>query len=105
MAELQGSQLGASVASYRSYLASVWDGLVAGPIAAAPAAFPTSTFNAEAFAWAFGTLRARCLPPADAGPAIALIPGLDLVNHASGAGPAYAAGQGGPTTPGRSPAA
>ena len=67
----------------------MWEGLAAGPLSAAPAVFPASTYNAKTFAWAFGTLRARCLPPADAGPAIALIPGLDLVNHASGGGPAW----------------
>lgn len=94
LAELQGSQLGSSASSYRSYLASVWDGLLAGPVAAAPAVFPASTYNAESFAWAFSTLRARCLPPADAGPGIALIPGLDLVNHASDAGPAWTPARG-----------
>jgi [ribulose-bisphosphate carboxylase]-lysine N-methyltransferase len=62
----------------------VWAGLVSGPLAAAPDAFPPATFNEASFAWAFGTLRARALPPADAGAALALIPGLDLVNHAAG---------------------
>jgi [ribulose-bisphosphate carboxylase]-lysine N-methyltransferase len=89
LAELEGSQLGASAASYRAYVADVWAGLQAGPLAAAPALFPAATFHAAAFAWAFGTLRARCLPPADAGPTIALVPGLDLVNHAAGAAPAW----------------
>jgi [ribulose-bisphosphate carboxylase]-lysine N-methyltransferase len=89
LAELEGSQLGASAASYRSYVAGVWAGLTAGPLAAAPDAFPSATFNEASFAWAFGTLRARALPPADAGAALALIPGLDLVNHAAGGAPAW----------------
>ena len=89
LAELVGSQLGESAASYRAYVAGVWDGLAAGVLAASPAVFPAATFSPAAFLWAFGTLRARCLPPADLGSDLALIPGLDLVNHAGSAGPAW----------------
>jgi [ribulose-bisphosphate carboxylase]-lysine N-methyltransferase len=85
-AELAGSQLGSSVASYQAFLASTWADLASGPLAASPGLFPEAVFNQASFAWAFGTLRSRCLSPADAGDAIALVPGLDLVNHSSAPG-------------------
>lgn len=39
-------------------------------------------FNLESFTWAFGTLRSRTFAPYE-GEQIALVPGLDLANHAS----------------------
>jgi len=88
-----GGQLGASVASYRAFCAATWEALLAGPIAAAPAAFPPATFNERSFAWAFATLRARCLPPCDSGDALALVPGADLVQHRSGEAAAWRLGR------------
>lgn len=85
MEQLQGSQLGASAASYRSFVDATWAALQAGPLASAPGVFPSAVFNADSFTWAFGILRSRCLAPADKGEAIALVPGLDLINHSSAA--------------------
>jgi len=88
--ELSGSQLGASAAAYRAYCADTWAQLAAGPLARAGELLcPPAVFNEHAFLWAFATLRARCLPPCDSGEDIALVPGLDLVNYARGAGPAW----------------
>jgi len=93
LAELAGSQLGASAISYRAFCASTWEALRAGPLALAPAAFPPAVFNERAFAWAFATLRARCLAPLDAGSDIALVPGADLLNHRTGEAPAWRLGR------------
>ena len=81
LAALKGSQLFQNAAGYDAYVRSTHAQLKAEVFDAAPQTFPGTFFGEDAFLWAFGTLRARCLPPRDRGDDIALVPGLDMANH------------------------
>ena len=78
---IQGSQLFQNAAGYDMYVRSTYQTLKDTVFDANEKIFPDSNFSEAQFLWAFGTLRARCLPPVDVGDEIALVPGLDLVNH------------------------
>lgn len=81
---LVGTQLGAAVAGYDAYCSDAWASL-SPVLSSRPALFPPAVFNEDAWKWAFATLRCRCLRPLDGGEAVALVPGLDLLNHSSAA--------------------
>ena len=78
---LKGSQLFQNAAGYDAYVRGTHKQLASEVFDANAQTFPAEFFGEEAFLWAFGTLRARCLPPRDQGDDLALIPGLDMANH------------------------
>jgi [ribulose-bisphosphate carboxylase]-lysine N-methyltransferase len=81
LAYLQGSQLFSNAAGYDAYVRGTFVSLEAEIFSANRPLFPESVFSETEFLWAFGVLRARCLPPRDQGDDIALVPGLDMANH------------------------
>lgn len=81
LGQIAGSQLFQNAAGYDSYVRGTFNELKQTVFGANPTIFPSDVFTESEFLWAFGTLRARCLPPRDSGDEISLIPGLDMANH------------------------
>ena len=81
LAYLQGSQLFSNAAGYDAYVRGTFVSLEQEIFSANRPLFPESVFSETEFLWAFGVLRARCLPPRDRGDDVALVPGLDMANH------------------------
>jgi len=80
---IAGTQLLDNAAGYDGYVRQVYDDLSSDFFVKYAHVFDANTTFSEAnFRWAFGILRSRALPPCE-GANIALIPGLDLVNHSS----------------------
>ena len=83
LSEIAGTQLLDSAAGYDSYVRGVYEELRGGLFAKYADAFDVNgAFDEASFRWAFGILRSRTMAPCD-GANIALIPGLDLINHSS----------------------
>ena len=82
LSELAGTQLLDNAASYDSYLRSVYEDLSTGLFQNYPDVFPGAFFDEASFRWAFGILRSRALPPCE-GANIALVPGIDMINHST----------------------
>ena len=78
---LVGTQLLDTAAGYDSYVRGTWTRLKDSVFDANPTVFPPDAFDEPSFLWAFGILRSRCQDPVDQGATIALVPGLDMVNH------------------------
>ena len=78
---LVGTQLLDTAAGYDSYVRGTWTRLKDSVFDANPSVFPPDAFDEPSFLWAFGILRSRCQDPIDQGATIALVPGLDMVNH------------------------
>ena len=78
---LAGTQLLDTAAGYDSYVRGTWTRLKDSVFDANPQTFPPDAFDEPSFLWAFGILRSRCQDPIDQGATIALVPGLDMVNH------------------------
>ena len=78
---LAGTQLLDTAAGYDSYVRSTWTRLKDSVFDANPTVFPPDAFDEPSFLWAFGILRSRWQDPVDQGATIALVPGLDMVNH------------------------
>ena len=78
---LAGTQLLDTAAGYDSYVRGTWTRLKDSVFDANPTVFPPDAFDEPSFLWAFGILRSRCQDPVDQGATIALVPGLDMVNH------------------------
>ena len=94
--ELAGTQLLDNAASYDSYLRSVYEDLCTGLFQTYPDVFPLdgeSFFDEASFRWAFGILRSRALPPCE-GANIALVPGIDMINHSTLSGAKWSANGG-----------
>jgi len=83
LAMIAGTQLLDNAAGYDAYIRQVYDDLSQDFFVKYADVFDVNTtFDEASFRWAFGILRSRALPPCE-GANIALIPGLDLVNHSS----------------------
>eukprot|EP00897_Mesotaenium_endlicherianum_P010636 jgi/Mesen1/9600/ME000657S08867 len=82
LAELQGSQLLGQVEGYRELLHAEYERVSQQLLAPHPELFPEGLITLESFMWAFGILRSRAFPPL-IGEDMALVPLLDLANHAS----------------------
>jgi [ribulose-bisphosphate carboxylase]-lysine N-methyltransferase len=96
LSELAGTQLLDNAASYDSYLRSVYEDLCTGLFQTYPDVFPLdgeSFFDEASFRWAFGILRSRALPPCE-GANIALVPGIDMINHSTLSGAKWSANGG-----------
>ena len=96
LSELAGTQLLDNAASYDSYLRSVYEDLSAGLFQTHPDVFPLDDgafFDEASFRWAFGILRSRALPPCE-GANIALVPGIDMINHSTLSGAKWSANGG-----------
>lgn len=91
--ELAGTQLLDNAASYDSYLRSVYEDLSTGLFQTYPDVFPLDFFDEASFRWAFGILRSRALPPCE-GANIALVPGIDMINHSTLSGAKWSANGG-----------
>ena len=65
---------------YLGYAQSEFEGLQEYVFKPNAGVFPEDVYNAESFLWAFGILRSRTFDPF-VGEQIALVPGLDLINH------------------------
>jgi len=94
LALLQGTQLLSSAMGYRQYITREWQGLREGLFDQQPGVFDAEVFSEEAFAWAFGILRSRVLPPCE-GDSIALVPGMDMLNHGAASSEGWESGSGG----------
>lgn len=98
LSELAGTQLLDNAASYDSYLRSVYEDLSTGLFQTHPDVFPLDDdagafFDEASFRWAFGILRSRALPPCE-GANIALVPGIDMINHSTLSGAKWSANGG-----------
>mmetsp|Transcript_17680 Transcript_17680/g.29708 ORF Transcript_17680/g.29708 Transcript_17680/m.29708 type:complete len:496 (+) Transcript_17680:79-1566(+) len=78
--ELEGTQVLESTLGYMGYAESEFEGVQEYVFGPNPSVFPPEVYNAESFLWAFGILRSRTFAPF-VGESIALVPGLDLMNH------------------------
>jgi [ribulose-bisphosphate carboxylase]-lysine N-methyltransferase len=75
-----GTQVLESTLGYMEYAESEFEGVQEYVFGPNPSVFPPEVYNAESFLWAFGILRSRTFAPF-VGENIALVPGLDLMNH------------------------
>ena len=83
LGEIQGTQLLDNAAGYDGYLRGVYEELRDGLFAKYPDIFDVDgAFDESSFRWAFGILRSRTMAPLE-GANIALVPGIDLINHSS----------------------
>jgi len=83
LSEIQGTQLLDNAAGYDGYVRGVYEELRTGMFAKHADVFDVDgAFSEDNFRWAFGILRSRTMAPCD-GANIALVPGVDLVNHSS----------------------
>ena len=83
LSEIQGTQLLDNAAGYDGYVRGVYETLRTGMFAKHADVFDVEgAFSEDNFRWAFGILRSRTMAPCD-GANIALVPGVDLVNHSS----------------------
>ena len=81
LGEIQGTQLLDNAAGYDGYLRGVYEELRDGLFAKYPDIFDVDgAFDESSFRWAFGILRSRTMAPLE-GANIALVPGIDLINH------------------------
>jgi [ribulose-bisphosphate carboxylase]-lysine N-methyltransferase len=85
LAELGGTQAGDAIAGYRAFFAARFASLEDALFARDRELYPADAYSAAHFAWAAATVRARVHPPLE-GAAAAIVPGVDLVGHARGAG-------------------
>lgn len=79
--QLIGTQLLATVESYRAFFQQRYQNLQTTLFAANPEIFPPEIFTWDAFLWAACTVRARSHAPLD-GQDLALVPLADLIQHA-----------------------
>ena len=93
--DIAGTQLLDNAAGYDAYVRAVYEELKNGVFVEYASTFDVDgAFDEASFRWAFGILRSRTMAPLD-GANVALVPGLDLINHSSLSGARWRVGGGG----------